>query len=440
MRSIPLLVLLVLCTPALGQTAGKAPADSAAHHREIKVDASLTTRWEFRDGGMTTYDDDMVSLPASFFYSRTRINAHYSQDWLTVHISPQHQNIWGQTGGGNFSLYEGWARFDTHFGLFFKVGRQELAYDDQRIIGADDWTMLASCHDVVKAGFESRHHSVHGIFAFNQNEVKISGGTWYEDGGEPYKFMETLWYHYDANPVPLSASLLFMNIGMQSGTPTDYHTENQQLLGTFVKFNPQKFSVEASYYRQMGHEENGMQIDAWMASAKLQYKPSDRWTLTGGYDYMSGDEDFILPEQGQIGLIQKTKVRGFSPLFGAHHKFYGAMDFFYVQTYYGCFTPGLQNAYAGVQYSPVPDVLSISANYHYLAVAVPLNNAAPTLGHEAEVSASWQFHKFASLQAGYTGLFGADTMTKLKRGNGSKNLHWIWVGMSVTPTFLNAKL
>ena len=44
---------------------------------------------------------------------------------------------------------------------------------------------------------------------------------------------------------------------------------------------------------------------------------------------LSIDADFATPYQGQIGMIQHKTIKGFSSLYGSHHKFYGAMDFFY---------------------------------------------------------------------------------------------------------------
>ena len=42
-----------------------------------------------------------------------------------------------------------------------------------------------------------------------------------------------------------------------------------------------------------------------------------------------------------------TYTLQFYSLYGSHHKFYGAMDFFYVRTFVNGFSPGLQNLYCG---------------------------------------------------------------------------------------------
>ena len=91
-----------------------------------------------------------------------------------------------------------------------------------------------------------------------------------------------------------------------------------------------------------------------------------------------------------MGLAHHDKIKGFNSIFGSHHKFYGAMDFFYVSTYVGGFTPGLQNAYAGTRWSPIPSI-AVDASYHFLSVATKVHNMSRALGHEVELSASWSF-------------------------------------------------
>ena len=183
-----------------------------------------------------------------------------------------------------------------------------------------------------------------------------------------------------------------------------------------------------------------MNISAWMASVKGTYSPSTQWQLTAGYDILSGDEFFAVPPGGNIGLglIQHKTIKGFSPVYGSHHKFYGAMDFFYLSTYYDGFTPGLQNYFAGVTYKPISKV-SLDAVYHYLAIATNTDNLDKTLGHELEFSASYTPVKEVSLSLGYSFMHGSKTMEALKRVDNKGNLHWAWLNIIVRPRFLQVK-
>ena len=400
----------------------------------FSLDAQLVTRGELRSGGFKadSLDNERFSR---FVLGKYRITANYQRSWLEVRLSPQFSGIWGQASAG-LNLYEGWAKMQTQKGLFVKLGRQELTYDDGRIIGNDDWTMTAPTHDVVKLGYDGENHKVHLVAAYNQNAENIdNGGSYYSNGIQPYKTMQTLWYHYDTPKKKFGISLVGMNIGMQSAKEgeddIDYY---QQLVGTYMAFRPKHWSLEGAFYYQMGKEEHGMTIDAFMASAKLNVEPNEKFNLFAGYDYLSGDKYFAVPPSGSIGLVFHDKVRGFNAIFGSHHEFYGAMDFFYMSNFVGGFTPGLQNLYIGGKVNPVK-ALNINAAYHYYAIATNLDYVnTNTLGHEVEVSTSYSFNKTVAVSAGYTFMKGSETMELLNQVSEKRQLHWAWLMLSIKPT------
>ena len=398
----------------------------------FNLDAQLMTRGELRAGGFKadSLDSERVS---HFALGRYRIIADYQRSWLNVRLTPQYTGVWGQ-GSAGVVLYEGWAKMQSKKDLFVKIGRQELTYDDGRIIGNDDWTMTAPTHDVLKLGYDGESHKVHLLAAYNQNAENIDNGVIYYSGGlQPYKTMQTLWYHYDTPKKSFGISLLGMNIGMQNTDQEHPITYYQQLVGTYMSFRPKHWSLEGAFYYQMGKEEHGMTIDAFMASAKLNVKPSENYNLFTGYDYLSGDKYFNVPPAGGIGLVFHDKARGFNAIFGSHHEFYGAMDFFYLSNYVGGFTPGLQNLYFGGNIKPV-NGLSINAAYHYYAIATDLDYVnTKTLGHSVELASSYAFNKAVSVSAGYTFMKGSETMELLNKVSEKRQLHWAWLMMTVTP-------
>ena len=136
--------------------------------------------------------------------------------------------------------------------------------------------------------------------------------------------------------------------------------------------------------------------------------------------------------------IYLQMVKGFSSIYGSHHKFYGAMDFFYMSAYYGGFTPGLQNAYVGATWKPAK-ALSLDLAYHFLATAAKLRNAEQPLGHEVEFSASYDLGHGMSLSTGYSFMRGTETMVVLKRTSDKRELHWCWLMFRATPKFLQSK-
>ena len=352
------------------------PLLARAQENTFSVDADYLTRGEIRRGGIyVTEDGD--ALNSRFILSRTRLGASYSRDWLSARLTAQHADTWGSSAGNSLSMNE---------------ARQRLSYDDQRIFGADDWSMTGYSHDGLKLGFERAGHKVHLFGAYNQDVSNIDqGGTRFSGGIQPYKSLASLWYHYDIPKTGIGASLLFVNMGLEDNMVyigEEPKTCFQQLAGTFLSWNPKHFGLEASYYHQWGKSNGGIPLNAWMASAKAMATPSEHWSFRVGYDYLSGEEDFPIPGEGDIGLVRHEIVRGFNSLYGSNHKFYGAMDFFYVSTYVNGFTPGLQNLYAGVSWTPVKP-LSADAAYHFFSTAVPVQDAKQALGHEVELQLTW---------------------------------------------------
>lgn len=422
----------------------QAKAQEKEKNNHFSIDIQMLSRGEIRDGGMSdqaqAQDGTPISDHCAFLLGRTRVALEYTRPHIQIRAVPQHAAIWGQGDAGSLAIYEAWAKFTTNNGLFAQLGRQALSYDDERIVGPDDWSMTGNTHDVLRLGYEGHGHKVHAVVAYNQNpENTVLGGSYYTGGSQPYKTMQIGWYHYDVPVFPLGASLLVMNIGMQSGErgEEDECVKWQQVLGTYVKYHPERWSVEAAYYKQMGENEMRQKIDAWMASVKASVDPSEVFGFDVGYDYLSGDDKFAVPKGQDIGLIRHTVIKGFSPVYGSHHKFYGAMDFFYVSAYLHGFSPGLQNAYISGRVKPIKN-LSMGLSYHYLAITADITDqVAPTLGHEFEFQAGWNFLKDASLSVGVSYMFGTDTMKQLKRASEDGRLFWTWITLSVAPRVLN---
>lgn len=444
-------LLAALALPALLATAQPVSDSIPVQPNQLTVDLQFLGRGEARYGGLPAVplveDDDYEvvepdKVPTSnFVLTRTRLPINYKRDWLEVRVTPQHSGVWGQEGKGAFNLHESWAKMTTRFGLFAQVGRVALNYDDERIIGSDEWAMASLSHDILRLGYEGHGHKAHVILAYNQNASVInSGGSIYENGAQPYKTMHTLWYHYDLQHLPLGASFLFMNIGMQSELSDELKDKTwfQHLAGGYLSFQPKNWKAEASYYNQFGRNEDGVKIRAWMMSTKLTYMPSPKFNVMAGYDYLSGDKYFAVPTGHNLGMVRHDVIKGFSTVYGSHHKFYGAMDFFYVSAYLNGFTPGLQNAYFGGTYSPLKNLM-INASYHYFATATDLEDMKRTLGHMIEFQAGYAISSDVRVATGASFMWGGETMERLKRSSTKTNMRWGWITLSVNPRIFSIK-
>ena len=382
---------------------------------------------------------------SSFILGRTRIIMDYQRSGLQAHAVIQNKTVWGSKGNQALNLYEGWVKMSARNGLFAQVGRIALSYDDERIIGTNDFATAALSHDVLRAGYEGHGHKVHAILGYNQNAERVYANTYYVDGAQYYKTMQTVWYHYDVPTFPLGVSLLFMNMGIQAGKEDDNYNppsvQYQQMWGGYFKYSPKYLTLEGAYYRQTGqqvdmYKQHGP-IRAWMASGKATIQPTDKYGFILGYDFLSGD-DYVPVTYDGWGLVHHDVDKGFSPIYGSRTEFYGILDFFYESAYVHGFTPGLQNAYVSVFGNPIKN-LNCKATYHYLATATKLQDFDRTLGHSIELEASYQFTKDISLTASYTYMKGTDTMAILKKEDAGKHAHWGWFSLVISPTLFTSK-
>ena len=155
---------------------------------QFTISGQLRTRTEYRDGQGTPSVQDTV--PATFTSQRTRLNFGYVAHRFKLYASVQDVRVWGQDASSinrvtadaydGFMLHEAWGEIslvDTgkvikNFAL--KIGRQELVYDDVRLLGNLDWLQQARRHDAALLKFDHNGWTAHLGVAYNQNAERKS--------------------------------------------------------------------------------------------------------------------------------------------------------------------------------------------------------------------------------------------------------------------------
>ena len=184
-KAVVIAAVVLMPANALAQEQNAQPqSDSGEKVNTFAIDAELMTRSELRMGGLPDNEEDHDNK-AYFILERTRLGLDYERSFIKAHVTGQHSAIWGQAGKGSFNLYEAWVQLTSRKGFFTKIGRQVLSYDDERIIGSNDWAMAALSHDLIKLGYDSDQHKVHLMLAYNQNSESVNGGTEYRGGLVP---------------------------------------------------------------------------------------------------------------------------------------------------------------------------------------------------------------------------------------------------------------
>lgn len=158
---------------------------------QITLSGQLRPRAEFRNGFGTL--KPLNTKPSAFISQRTRLMFNYRSSRLVFQTTIQDVRVWGQDAstitvndGNRLGVHEAWGeiilsnRKDTSFKsnvldyLLLKVGRQEIAYDDERLLGALDWLQQGRRHDALVLKSMQKGWQVDVGAAFNQNTDAIN--------------------------------------------------------------------------------------------------------------------------------------------------------------------------------------------------------------------------------------------------------------------------
>ncbi len=397
---------------------------SAQRENLFTIDAQVRTRGEYDNGAHHLRNEGVE--PVLFVGNRTRLTLGYQRKNLELRASGQYTGIWGdesqQKSSRHLSLNEAWGKLNFQPGIFVQLGRMPLAYDDERILGASDWSLTGYWHDALRVGFENQTHQAHLFATYLQDNDNTRGG--YYTQPMPYKQMQGLWYHLQLLPeMPLGISVTLLNTGTESGTQKSGKTRWLQTMGGHLTFQPYHFNVAASFYYQRGKDATSDRVGAFMASGRLGYEFPDIISLRAGFDYFSGND----------GL--NANQHAFNPLFGTGHNFFGAMDYFT-----GRINFGLQDITAGLTAHLTKDI-TLDADYHYLSMAEIVYgfDIDRPIGHEVDIKCDARIFKDVTLQAGYSMMFGTPTLDVIQSGDHTRWHDWAWISLNINPRLFLTK-
>lgn len=403
---------------------------------EFTVDAQLRLRGEYQNGQGTLRSEG--ASPDGFISDRARLGLGYRHGGLTFKISGQHVGTWGSrsltdTGdNGQFTLNEAWAQLESrNHQLYAKFGRQQLSYDDDRILGTLDWNQAGNFHDAMKVGYRGRGNKLDFIAAFNQTDQSKDGSIYFS-GNAPYKTMQTLWYHYGEGRSSFQASVILMNLGQEGGSsPANTKTYYNQTIGTYITYRPlSDLTVNGTYYHQSGKTADGTKIDANMAAVKVDYTINPKWNVGVGYDWL----------QGEGNHANYDKTHAFNVLYGTHHKFYGTMDYF-VGNYFRQGGLGLHDIQLNVGFKVNPR-FDMSLAYHCFNSSDAVSNNGEKehyLGSEIDWQFNWKVMKDVTLLGGYSVMCPTENMQLIKGGNYKSWQDWAWISINVSPRIFGIK-
>ena len=219
-----------------------------------------------------------------------------------------------------------------------------------------------------------------------------------------------------------------MNRGFEGGDTEEMVSGNyyMQTFGTNLSYLYNNWKFNASGYYQSGKTKSRRTISAFLANAEIEYKITPVWGVHAGFDYLSGCN------------TATGKDKAFNPLYGTHHKFYGAMDYFYASVFKDNLTPGLTDSRIGLLFKPLK-AINMSLHYHYFTTAVKLNDLKKGLGSEIDYQINVWVMKDVSLSAGYSFMRGTKTMDVVKGGSHKRWQDWAWISLNINPQIFKTK-
>jgi hypothetical protein len=193
-----------------------------------------------------------------------------------------------------------------------------------------------------------------------------------------------------------------------------------------------KLNLTASAYYQGGKDKDGKKVDAYLLSAYTLYPVSKNVSIGPGIDYTSGN--------GSTNTSNTN--RQFDPLYGTPHKFWGAMDYFYVADGFG--KNGLIDYYFRTRYKANNKLmLSLDAHQFMASNKVASGDGATldrNFGTELDLTASYNLTKIITIEGGYASFFATPTLAS----SGVKNVNhadlqanWAYLMINIKPDFFN---
>jgi hypothetical protein len=211
--------------------------------------------------------------------------------------------------------------------------------------------------------------------------------------------------------------------------PEKLETVYSQTFGGRFKYNLDAVQLAAAGYLQRGEVWGGTDLEAHYFKVDVMVPLTDKLLVSAGNEYLSGND------------MQNTSTatnKAFTPLYGTNHKFNGWMDYFYVGNHTN--SVGLNDQYFRVNYSSGD--FSANATTHFFNSAGNIYAISSQalldkyLGMETDLQLKYTFSKNTVLSAGYSRMFGTESLEFLKGGDADETADWLWLMITIKPKFL----
>lgn len=316
-------------------------------------------------------------------------------------------NTLGDYAANGLDVHQAWAKVAILKGLGLQIGRMELAYDNERLLGAVDWTQQGRAFDAARLAFERGPWHAHLFYA---RVAEWKTVTWEDKGDQALVGLWAKWTRFAF----VQPSVLFLaDLDFADGVDRKRYTVGLRVHGAW-----KGLGYDLEYYHQLGSQ-GAMDINAFLVAGRVSYTAPvmTKPTVQLWVDLLSGDSD-----------AADDKIQTFDTLFATNHKFYGFMDLFLaIPAHTG--GKGLLDVGGRLQLTPWKN-LQVMVDYHAFQIARSDAQGRKLLGHEIDVVAAWGIWKGVGLAVGYGVFLPTQAMSDL-RNVGDESEHWFFLQTNV---------
>ena len=400
------------------QPAAKAPLPNRLNEvlpSWLRVRGEFRERMEGFDGlGFVEGREDL------YYLSRLRLNATITATpWLAFQAQAQDARVGKKTVGPTGAPFR--APFDLRMGfadignaqsrVAVRLGRQELAYGDQRLVGHVSWLNAARTFDAARVTFRSKALQ---LDAFGASVVRILDGD-FDRSGNGNRFAGV--YATAPSLVPHGSVEPYAFWKRDRNLRTELGTAGDSSLTTVGVRWVGRLPANIEYNTDTAIQAGSLgtdDISAWAGHYQLRTPAHGRFAVRASseFNYASGDAD---PTDGTRGT--------FDQLYPTPHDKYGLAD----QVGWR----NIRHLRAGIELSPWKG-LPIAANYHSwwlnekrdglynaggaLLARVASGAASSHVGQELDIQATRALTPRIQLAAGYAHIFTGDFLKQATPG------------------------
>lgn len=432
--------------------------------------AQTRLRYEIRDNfgiagspGSMDFRDHGADVDNAYLLYRIRPRVGYTDEWFSALIEGRHSGSTSDDRNPNLEsdsmdLHQAYIAVGNHkeFPLSIKIGRQELSYGDERLIGSFGWNNIGRVFDAAKlrwqnpwfgADFFTGRVMIPDDNNFNvSNDYDWFSGMYASTKKIPKQTTEFYFLSRNANaqarfaqngslvPLPSARDIYTIGVRMKSN-PGDWGNWDYtaEFMGQFGHFNDPL--LNAPIGKSLEHEAFALFGGLGYTWTETSYAPR----LGLEYNFASGDSN-----------PTDDKHETFENLFPTNHKFYGYMDLVSLQN--------IHNVRLTSSIKPLPR-LTLMAEGHafwladthdsfYAVTGARRGGLGATagkgyginpdqssyVGSEVDLIASYAVSPIAMLEAGYGHFFVGNYVEQSLSAPafGSTDANWVYLQLNVS--------